>query len=89
MIEGLRRVELRRFDDQRGWFVELAVLVALFYALSARALQQIGSGADVPPDHRARLLCAIATDVQAGPGTSAMPVFAIVLGVWVWYRRRD
>jgi len=27
----------------------------VFYALSARALQQIGHGADVPPDHRARL----------------------------------
>jgi dTDP-4-dehydrorhamnose 3,5-epimerase len=23
VIEGLRRVELRRFDDERGWFVEL------------------------------------------------------------------
>ena len=28
----------------------------VFYALSARALQQIGHGADVPRDHRARLI---------------------------------
>ena len=23
MIEGLRRIPLRRFEDERGWFVEL------------------------------------------------------------------
>ena len=23
MIEGIRRIPLRRFDDERGWFMEL------------------------------------------------------------------
>ncbi|HET7573155.1 MAG TPA: dTDP-4-dehydrorhamnose 3,5-epimerase family protein [Gaiellaceae bacterium] len=29
MIEGLRRFELRRFEDERGWFAELARASAL------------------------------------------------------------
>ncbi len=29
MIEGVRRLPLRRFEDERGWFMELARSSAL------------------------------------------------------------